>query len=119
MSPPAAREISWTDQRIDRCDVRFEPPGLLGFVPRRGGKPMTAGDAGKNPFNYPLDGLGGDLDELMASLNVDQVQEICRYWNWRWKWEAKGLDRWWCSKMLSAAQRELDRRGIDRDSWPD
>ena len=42
---------------------------------------MTAGSAGKNPIKYPLAGLAGDLDELMASLTGDEMLVLCRYWN--------------------------------------
>ena len=80
---------------------------------------MTTGGAGRPPFTDPLAGLSGDLDELRASLTADEVLELCRYWNWRWETHEDGWGRWWCSKLLSAAMRELDRRGIDRNSWLD
>ena len=80
---------------------------------------MTAGGEGKNPFNDPLYGLYGDLDELMASLSDDEILELCRYWNWWRQTAVRGLDRWGYSKLMSGAKRELDRRGVDRDSWLD
>jgi hypothetical protein len=73
----------------------------------------------QNPYTDPLDGRYGDLDAWRRTLTDEEVREHCRYWNWSRENQTHPHGRWWCSKALSASQRELKRRGLDPQSWRD
>lgn len=77
---------------------------------------MTTGSAQENPFGNPLAGRYGDVGELMASLNDDEMLEYIRDLNWSLE-KQKGYGHWWISKQVCAGERELDRRGIDPSIW--
>lgn len=70
-----------------------------------------------NPYNDPLGGRFGDMGVLRAGLTVEQLQEYCRYWHWTLNREDNPHSRWWISKAISAAQRDLGERGLDPYSW--
>ncbi|MGO4343176.1 hypothetical protein [Pedococcus sp. 2YAF34] len=70
-----------------------------------------------NPYSDPLDGRFGDMGALRASMTVERLQEYCRYWDWTLNRTSNPHSRWWISKAISAAQRELSERGVDPYSW--
>ena len=78
---------------------------------------MTTGSAGENPFKDPLAGRSGNMNELMARLTDDEMLDYIRNLSWSREKQTNGYGRWWLSKQVCAGERELDRRGIDRDSW--
>lgn len=73
-------------------------------------------DHGPNPYLNPL---AGRRDHDERDLTDAELREQARYWNWRYEQETRPYDRWWCSKALSRAQRELDSRGLHPQSWRD
>ena len=78
---------------------------------------MTTDSEEENPFKNPLAGRSGNVGELMASLTDDEMLDYVRYLNWSWKKQKHEYSRWWRSKQVCAGEQELDRRGIDHDSW--
>lgn len=99
---------------LHAADLRDALRELAGPEPLPGKKRLD-----NNPYTDPLDGRYGDMDAWRRTLSDDELREHCRYWNWSRENQVHPHGRWWCSKALSASQRELARRGLDPQSWRD
>jgi hypothetical protein len=69
-----------------------------------------------NPFTDPARNYEGDSGQQLRSMTAEELREHERFWDWRAATTLNPYNSWWCSKAHSRATRELDRRGLSRDS---
>lgn len=73
---------------------------------------------GRDNPHGPVD-VTGDLAAALAALGTEDVREYCREANWEQTTTRSPRRAWTWSRHLSAAQRELMRRGEPAESWRD
>jgi hypothetical protein len=62
---------------------------------------------------------GPTTEDGLRRLSDERLLEYCRGTNWSRENTTDGMSRWWLSKAMSRAKRELRARGLDPESWRD
>jgi hypothetical protein len=62
---------------------------------------------------------GPTTEDGLRRLSDERLLEYCRGTNWSREHAKDGMARWWLSKAMSRAKRELRARGLDPELWRD